>query len=149
MFTDAPVMTTQVVSRKTFKSVADGLVLGVAAIGIAERGAVMMRVRRSAERSLLITCVLGLTLIVGSPSPVRAVIVSFDYTATLFDPYGTIPSGDTLTGSFSYNTDSGTGLGIPGISVNVNHATAGSLSSTNVSINVFNDGFGGTRIICP
>jgi hypothetical protein len=67
--------------------------------------------------------------------------ISFKATATLFQPYGTIPSGDTLTVLFSI--DDATGLAI---STQVSHATKGSLSSTSTPLetNVFNDAFGGT-----
>ncbi len=74
-------------------------------------------------------------------APSEAGTITFRATATLFEPYGTIPSGDTLTVLFSI--DDATGLAI---STQVSHATKGSLSSTATPLetNVFNDAFGGT-----
>jgi YVTN family beta-propeller protein len=74
-------------------------------------------------------------------APSEAGTITFKATATLFEPYGTIPSGDTLTVLFSI--DDATGLAI---STQVSHATKGSLSSTSTPLetNVFNDAFGGT-----
>jgi len=74
-------------------------------------------------------------------APSEAGTISLKATATLFEPYGTIPSGDTLTVLFSI--DDATGVAI---STQVSHATKGSLSSTSTPLetNVFNDAFGGT-----
>ena len=74
-------------------------------------------------------------------APSEAGTISLKAIATLFEPYGTIPSGDTLTVLFSI--DDATGLAI---STQVSHATQGLLSSTSTQLetNVFNDTFGGT-----
>ena len=74
-------------------------------------------------------------------APSEAGTISLKATATLFEPYGTIPSGDTLTVVFSI--DDATGLAV---STQVSHATKGSLFSTSTPLetNVFNNAFGGT-----
>ena len=74
-------------------------------------------------------------------TPSEAGTFTLKATATLFEPYGTIPSGDTLTVLFSI--DDATGLAT---STQISHATKGSLSSTSTPLatNVFNDAFGGT-----
>lgn len=69
------------------------------------------------------------------PVPVAVV---YTFNATLFEGYGTIPAGDSFSGTLVIDDEAGTV-----ISITVDHTTAGEFKTDSGPINVFNDAFGG------
>ena len=68
----------------------------------------------------------------------QAADVTYTFDATLLEDYGTISTGDLLSGTIV--VDDGTGSVV---SIVVGHSTAGDFSTSTGPINVFNNAFGG------